>query len=122
MRVHGRCALASAVASHKSSAPLPASGVCCSTLYLHQVLLFTDKNVTTVLYKGLSWAYPRRLLFAEVQKSEDTQPLIEQYGVAEFPTLLVVKVSRAARAAAASRVTQDETRSTAMALAAALDK
>jgi protein disulfide-isomerase A6 len=57
-----------------------------------QVLLFTDKNASTVLYKGLSWSYARRLAFGEVRSSEETAALLEQYGVAKMPTLLLVKV------------------------------
>jgi hypothetical protein len=57
------------------------------------VLLFTDKNASTVLYKGLSWSYARRLAFGEVRSSEETAAL-QQYGVAKMPTLLVVKVGQ----------------------------
>ncbi|WIA14176.1 hypothetical protein OEZ85_002717 [Tetradesmus obliquus] len=58
---------------------------------LAKVLLFTDKNASTVLYKGLSWSYARRLGFGEVRSNEATAALLEQYGVAQMPTLLVVK-------------------------------
>lgn len=58
-----------------------------------QVLLFTNKTVSTVLYKGLSWAYARRLSFAEVHAAEATD-LVEQYDVQELPQLLVVTVRR----------------------------
>lgn len=57
-----------------------------------QVLLFTDKNVSTVLYKGLSWAYAKRLAFAEVHATGGAA-LVEKYGVEKLPTLLVVKAS-----------------------------
>lgn len=56
------------------------------------MLLFTDKNASTVLYMGLSWSYARRLAFAEVRSSEEGAALLEQYAVAKLPTLLVVKV------------------------------
>jgi protein disulfide-isomerase A6 len=59
-----------------------------------QVLLFTDKNASTVLYKGLSWSYAWRLAFGEVRSSEETAALLEQYGVAKMPTLLAVKVGQ----------------------------
>ncbi|KAF6265587.1 hypothetical protein COO60DRAFT_863377 [Scenedesmus sp. NREL 46B-D3] len=58
---------------------------------LAKVLLFTDKNASTVLYMGLSWSYARRLAFAEVRSSEEGAALLEQYAVAKLPTLLVVK-------------------------------
>eukprot|EP00878_Enallax_costatus_P011712 GHUV01012227.1.p1 GENE.GHUV01012227.1~~GHUV01012227.1.p1 ORF type:complete len:637 (+),score=223.38 GHUV01012227.1:909-2819(+) len=57
---------------------------------LAKVLLFTDKNATTVLYKGLSWAYAKRLTFAQVHAAESSK-MVEQYGVNKYPTLLVVK-------------------------------
>lgn len=63
---------------------------------LAKVLVFTDKANSTVLAKGLSWAYARRLLFAEVRPSDaDGQALAQQYGVSTYPTILVLKVSRA---------------------------
>jgi hypothetical protein len=63
---------------------------------LSKVLLFTDKPASTVLAKGLSWAYARRLLFAEVRpSSQDGQALAQQYGVDKYPKLVVVKVSLA---------------------------
>eukprot|EP00882_Tetradesmus_deserticola_P013172 GHRQ01013968.1.p1 GENE.GHRQ01013968.1~~GHRQ01013968.1.p1 ORF type:complete len:432 (+),score=183.16 GHRQ01013968.1:593-1888(+) len=58
---------------------------------LAKVLLFTDKNASTVLYMGLSWSYARRLAFAEVRSSGEGAALLQQYGVAQMPTLLVVK-------------------------------
>lgn len=63
---------------------------------LAKVLVFTDKVNSTVLAKGLSWAYARRLLFAEVRPSDaDGQALAQHYGVSTYPTILVLKVSRA---------------------------
>jgi hypothetical protein len=61
---------------------------------LGKVLLFTDKPASTVLAKGLSWAYARRLLFAEVRPGEgdEGKALAGQYGVDKYPTLLLVKV------------------------------
>jgi hypothetical protein len=61
---------------------------------LSKVLLFSDKPASTTLAKGLSWAYARRLLFAEVRpSSEDGKALAAQYGVDTYPKILVVKVS-----------------------------
>eukprot|EP00879_Flechtneria_rotunda_P014908 GHRR01015576.1.p1 GENE.GHRR01015576.1~~GHRR01015576.1.p1 ORF type:complete len:609 (+),score=148.82 GHRR01015576.1:560-2386(+) len=55
---------------------------------LSKVLLFTDQNGSTVLYKALSLAYLGRLLFATVQPGNSQ--LEEQYGVTQHPKLLVV--------------------------------
>lgn len=62
---------------------------------LAKVLLFTDKPASTVLAKGLSWAYARRLVFAEVRPSGDEgKALAAKYGVEKYPTILVVKVRK----------------------------
>lgn len=63
---------------------------------LAKVLLFTDKQASTVLAKGLSWAYTRRLLFAEVRPSDpDGQALADKHGVTKYPSIIVIKVSKA---------------------------
>lgn len=60
---------------------------------LARVLLFTDKPKTTVLYKALSIAYAGRLRFGQVLKGEG-DVIAEKLGVEDYPTLLVIKVSR----------------------------
>jgi hypothetical protein len=69
---------------------------------LAKVLLFTDKPAPTLLAKGLSWAYARRLAFAEVRPAQaggagaagaggedEGAALAREYGVTAFPALLV---------------------------------
>jgi hypothetical protein len=64
---------------------------------LAKVLLFTDKPASTVLAKAMSWAYARRLLFAEVRPAGgDGRVLAEQYMVEKYPTILVLKVGQPA--------------------------
>jgi hypothetical protein len=64
---------------------------------LAKVLLFTDKPASTVLAKAMSWAYARRLLFAEVRPTGgDGRVLAEQYMVEKYPTILVMKVQQPA--------------------------
>jgi protein disulfide-isomerase A6 len=58
--------------------------------FLCQVLLFTDKAQSTVLYKALSLAYVGRLRFAEVRPAADE--VVKQYKVDAYPTLIIVKV------------------------------
>lgn len=61
---------------------------------LKRVLLFTDKAASTVLARGLSWAYERRLLFGEVRPSVgEGKAIAERYGVDKYPTIVIVKVS-----------------------------
>lgn len=63
---------------------------------LDKVLLFTDKPASTVLAKAMSWAYARRLLFAEVRPTDgEGRALAEQYMVEKYPTILVLKVGQA---------------------------
>lgn len=59
-------------------------------LVLLQVLLFTDKPVSTILYKALSIAFAGRLRFAEVRPA--AAEVAEAYKVTSYPTLVVVKV------------------------------
>jgi hypothetical protein len=69
---------------------------------LMQVLLFTDKATTTVLYQALSWAYQHRLAFSEVRTSALSQEegsgdsssgsLAQEYGVTDSPALVLLKV------------------------------
>lgn len=74
---------------------------------LAKVLLFSDKPSSTVLAKGLSWAYARRLLFAEVRPSEaEGKALADKYGVDKYPTILLLKVSQASAQAGQGRAGQ----------------
>ncbi|CAG8492337.1 10819_t:CDS:2 [Acaulospora colombiana] len=53
-----------------------------------KVILFTDKDRTTYLYKALSVDFHDRLLFGEVRKREKV--IGEKYGVEDYPKLIVV--------------------------------
>lgn len=54
---------------------------------LPHVLLFTDKSTTSALYKGLSATFRGKVACGEVRRS-DSAPVISQYNVNSFPTLL----------------------------------
>ncbi|PNW80706.1 hypothetical protein CHLRE_07g326600v5 [Chlamydomonas reinhardtii] len=54
-----------------------------------QVLLFTNKDASTLLYKALSTQLRNGLAFAEVH--EKASDLVKDFGVESFPTLIVVK-------------------------------
>lgn len=53
------------------------------------VILFTEKDATSQLYKALSAHYFQRLHFVEVAKSKAPK-VIQSFGVTKFPTLIVV--------------------------------
>ncbi len=55
----------------------------------HHVLLFTDKKSTPAIFKALSKKFLQKLFFGEVRSSDEA--LVKQFGVTEFPTLLVMK-------------------------------
>ena len=69
-------------------------------MYHVQVLLFTDKAQSTVLYKALSLAYVGRLRFAEVRP--DAAEVVKHYKVDSYPTLVIVQVKGEAGAARGS--------------------
>lgn len=54
-----------------------------------QVLLFTNKEGSTTLYKALSTTLRASLAFAEVQQGASS--VVSRFGVTDFPTLMVVK-------------------------------
>jgi protein disulfide-isomerase A6 len=56
---------------------------------LPKAILFTNKDKTSDLYKGLSIDFHNRMVLGEAKHS-DTK-LVEKYGVTTFPTLLVIK-------------------------------
>jgi hypothetical protein len=88
--------------SSKAPASGPADGMAAdgalangpaSDASLARVLLFTDKEKTTVLYKALSIAYAGRLRFGQALKGEGgAGAAAERLGVQEYPTLVVIKV------------------------------
>jgi protein disulfide-isomerase A6 len=51
------------------------------------VLLFTDRDASSPLFKSLAYHYLHRLTFAEVHK--DDEALKEKYAVSNYPTMLV---------------------------------
>jgi len=55
---------------------------------LSKVILFTNKDKTTSLYKGLSSEFYGRLALAEVKHTDSG--LVKKYGVSEFPSLFVL--------------------------------
>ncbi|GIL63968.1 hypothetical protein Vafri_17880 [Volvox africanus] len=55
-----------------------------------QVLLFTDKEAVTSLYKGLSMQLRRGLEFGLVHSA--AEEVVREFGVESFPTVLVLKV------------------------------
>ena len=52
------------------------------------VLLFTSKNATPSMYKGLSKFFINKLIFGEIMQNE--KELIQLFGVRKFPTLMVI--------------------------------
>jgi hypothetical protein len=60
---------------------------------LPRALLFVSKNQTMPLTKYLSTEFRRKLLLAEIKPtSKNQQEIMEQYGVTEFPALIVFPV------------------------------
>ena len=55
----------------------------------NKVLLFTDKQQTGLIFKGLSSYFYDRILFLEVHNSE--AELIHKYKIKKFPSLIVVE-------------------------------
>jgi len=53
-----------------------------------KVLLFTEKSKTTNLYKALAIDFHYQLNLAQVAKAE--KKIVEQYGITNFPTLIVI--------------------------------
>jgi protein disulfide-isomerase A6 len=56
---------------------------------LPKALLFTNKDKTSDLYIALSIDFHHRMVLGEAKHSD--KKLVEQYGVTNFPTLLVIK-------------------------------
>jgi hypothetical protein len=57
---------------------------------MNKIILFTDKALPTVLYKGLSNYFFDRIDFGVVYK-EETE-LLERFNITKFPTLIIYKV------------------------------
>ncbi|CAG8678627.1 1892_t:CDS:2, partial [Dentiscutata heterogama] len=55
---------------------------------LSKVVLFTNKDQTTPLYKALSCEFHNRLIFGEVKEKESA--IAEKFGVDKFPKLFVI--------------------------------
>ena len=53
------------------------------------VLLFTEKSVTSALYKSLAFMYEGRILFGEVQ-GDDVVSLAPKFNVTSYPSLIAV--------------------------------
>ena len=60
-----------------------------SNLEFNKVILFTDKAKTPLLFRGLSNFFYDRLIFGEVEKSQ--QALIKKFKIIHFPTLMIYK-------------------------------
>ncbi|CAG8814993.1 27445_t:CDS:2, partial [Racocetra persica] len=56
-----------------------------------KVVLFTNKDQTTPLYKALSCEFHNRLIFGEVKEKESA--IVEKFGIKGFPKLFVVPTS-----------------------------
>jgi len=57
--------------------------------FFNKVLLFTEKDSTPLIYKGLSNYFYDRIVFAEVAKTETE--LCERFNVTKFPTIMVLE-------------------------------
>lgn len=57
---------------------------------LPMALLFTSKPNTSPLTKYLSTEFRRRLLLTEIKPTKPNKEIIEQYGVTDFPALIVI--------------------------------
>ncbi|CAG8741281.1 20424_t:CDS:2, partial [Gigaspora rosea] len=55
---------------------------------ISKVVLFTNKDQTTPLYKALSCEFHNRLIFGEVREKETA--IVEKFGIDKFPKLLVI--------------------------------
>ncbi|CAG8446443.1 16454_t:CDS:2 [Dentiscutata erythropus] len=55
---------------------------------ISKVVLFTNKDQTTPLYKALSCEFHNRLIFGEVKEKESA--IAEKFGVNKFPKLFVI--------------------------------
>ena len=55
----------------------------------NKIILFTEKDKTPLIYKGLSSLFYDRILFGEVHSSE--KEIIEKFNVMSFPTIVVVE-------------------------------
>jgi len=92
--------LPSSLLPRQTKATLPASLEAGSGSAKKLVLLFTDRDSTSPLYKALAHHYgPDRLQFAEVSSEEEE--LTQEFGVASFPTLLVASEAGSAESSVA---------------------
>lgn len=57
---------------------------------LPQVLLFTSKSGTSPLTKYLSTEYRRRILLAQIEPTKNNKSIIDEYGITDFPAMLVI--------------------------------
>lgn len=53
----------------------------------NKVILFTEREETSILYKGLSAFFYDRMLFGEIKK--ENKALIKRFGVKTFPSIIV---------------------------------
>jgi len=57
--------------------------------FFNKVILFTEKESTPLIYKGLSNYFYDRIVFSEVDKNQTN--LCEKFNVTKFPTVLVLQ-------------------------------
>lgn len=57
--------------------------------FFNKVILFTEKESTPLIYRGLSNYFYDRIIFAEVGKNETD--LMERFNIDKFPTILVIE-------------------------------
>jgi hypothetical protein len=58
---------------------------------LNKVILFTEKKVTAAIYKGLTIHYFRRLYFAEVTETPETNEILDEFEIEEFPQVFLLQ-------------------------------
>lgn len=57
--------------------------------FFNKVILFTEKDSTPLIYKGLSNYFYDRIVFAEVAKNETE--LCQKFNITNFPTILILE-------------------------------
>lgn len=57
---------------------------------MNKVILFTEKKVTAAIYKGLSIHYYKRLYFGEVSETPETNDILDEFEIEEFPQVFVL--------------------------------
>jgi len=60
-----------------------------STNIMNKIVLFTDKNTPTLLFKGITNYFHDRIAFGIIKK--DQEELIKEFKITKFPTLMLYK-------------------------------